>query len=445
MRDQVFISYSHEDERWLAKLRTHLKPFERRHKIEVWDDTHIKSGDRWRRKIEDALGAAKVAVLLVSPDYLASDFIAYHELPPLLKAAERKGLRILWVAVSASAYLETPIKDYQATNDPTRPLDSLNPSELNKELVRICRLVHEAADDEEHACDDAADDAAATADGQPVGGTSKLKHDTPTPAPAEPALQDSAARPVSKQTLERILDEKLGGVKPERKRRRRSFALVGAAVGLALLVAFAGLYLWRGRAKPPLPPLTTVEVSDEFINSVKWAVPPTGWRIEKGRGKGSLEVADQPQVGYLKDVSFADFYAVFTVTLLDDRGAAWAARVNGEGDYYLFYLSGPGGLYPNSFASYVVRGGERVPKSFQTTNVTMELKEGQSYFVRITAEGKKFTHILENNETAERNLLGEFVDEDDTYPQGGFGFLTVNREKFSVDDLFIGPPGIGVR
>jgi uncharacterized protein YegL len=143
-RDQVFISYSHKDKKLFDKLQTFLKPLVRGKKISVWDDTKIKSGDKWREEIKQAIAMAKVAVLLVSSDFLDSDFIAEHELPPLLEAAEREGLKILWVAVRFSMYEETEIARYQAVNNPTRPLAGISGANREKELVKICKEIKAA-------------------------------------------------------------------------------------------------------------------------------------------------------------------------------------------------------------------------------------------------------------------------------------------------------------
>ncbi|MFN6495574.1 MAG: COR domain-containing protein [Nostoc sp. DedQUE01] len=144
-RNQIFISYSHQDEEWLTKLQTHLKPMIRNQNLLVWDDTKIQAGAEWRKEIENALAAAKVAVLLVSPDFLASDFIAENQLPPLLDAAEAKGLTIIWIPLSFTSYEETEIEKYQPAHPPNQPLKSLQAVQQDKAWVDICKKIKAAA------------------------------------------------------------------------------------------------------------------------------------------------------------------------------------------------------------------------------------------------------------------------------------------------------------
>ena len=143
-RGGVFISYSHRDKAWLERLRVHLQPYIRGGTVASWDDTMIHAGQPWRGEIERALAAARVALLLVSPDFLHSEFIAREELPPLLERAAARGLTILWVPVSASSYDETPIGQYQAALDPARPLKTLSEAEQDAALVQVCKQIKRA-------------------------------------------------------------------------------------------------------------------------------------------------------------------------------------------------------------------------------------------------------------------------------------------------------------
>jgi hypothetical protein len=141
-RNKVFISYSHRDKQWLERLQVHLKPLERKGLVERWDDTRIAPGSNWQEEIRQALAATKVAVLLISADFLASDYIAEHELLPLLEAAERDGAIILPVILSPCLFQETPeLARFQAVNDPTRPLLDLPPGEQEQTFLKVARTI----------------------------------------------------------------------------------------------------------------------------------------------------------------------------------------------------------------------------------------------------------------------------------------------------------------
>ncbi len=142
---RVFVSYSHDDDRWLAELKKFLKPLVDRGLLNTWDDKKILAGSDWQCEIEKALQSASMAIFLVSQSFLASDFIAHQELPPLLEKAKSQGLTIIWIAVSASTVRDSVLSQFQAANDPENPLDAIPKPERNKVLVKIYDQVMKAA------------------------------------------------------------------------------------------------------------------------------------------------------------------------------------------------------------------------------------------------------------------------------------------------------------
>lgn len=144
-RNTVFISYSHQDKQWLERLQVFLKPLEREGLIQRWDDTMIRPGQDWQREIEQALQSARVAVLLISADFLASDFINGNELPPLLERHANEGAVILPLILSPSRFAKTPnLARFQAVNLPTRPLIALSRAEQEAILVELTEAIEAA-------------------------------------------------------------------------------------------------------------------------------------------------------------------------------------------------------------------------------------------------------------------------------------------------------------
>lgn len=153
-RTKVFISYSHKDKAWLERLHVHLRPLERDGRVEHWDDTRIKAGGRWREEIAEALTTTKVAVLLVSADFLASDFIVTEELPPLLSAAKKEGAVILPVILNHSRFMSfASLSQFQAVNDPLKPLAALKKAEPEAVFVKVSEVIENCLKNSQGAAD----------------------------------------------------------------------------------------------------------------------------------------------------------------------------------------------------------------------------------------------------------------------------------------------------
>jgi hypothetical protein len=145
-RTAVFISYAHRAEQetgWVARLRTHLSGLAHGGDFEVWDDTRIEPSQRWAEEIEQAIRRSRAAILIITPEFLASKFIRESELPLLLEAAGPDGAKIFCVYGSAVYFSGTAalLRQYQFVND-DRPLATLSPDQRELVYVKLTEQLH---------------------------------------------------------------------------------------------------------------------------------------------------------------------------------------------------------------------------------------------------------------------------------------------------------------
>src|SRR5438046_2876999 len=101
----VFISYSHKDEGWKDKLVPHLKTLEQAGIVMVvWQDRQIDGGEKGYPAIQEAMANAAAAVLLISADYLASNFCVKEEVPYLIDRQERNGMLLIPLLIRQCAW-----------------------------------------------------------------------------------------------------------------------------------------------------------------------------------------------------------------------------------------------------------------------------------------------------------------------------------------------------
>ncbi len=138
---EVFVSYAHEDKKYVEQLEVMLAPAIRNGEIVLRVDTSIEPGAEWEARITRWMTTASVAVLFVSADFLNSTFIAEKELPELLRASQSRGLQIFWVLVSPGLWRQGPLGALKSFSDTDHPWDSLSEPQVRQELNRLAEAI----------------------------------------------------------------------------------------------------------------------------------------------------------------------------------------------------------------------------------------------------------------------------------------------------------------
>src|SRR5258706_12668328 len=111
---RIFFCYAHEDEALLNKLKAHLKPLQRQGLIDTWHDRDISAGTDWEREIGEHLNSAQIILLLISPDFMDSDYCYSIEMQRAIERHERGEVRVIPVILRPTLWQQTSLGELQA-------------------------------------------------------------------------------------------------------------------------------------------------------------------------------------------------------------------------------------------------------------------------------------------------------------------------------------------
>jgi hypothetical protein len=147
----IFISYSRHDISWEKRLLTQLAGFDDGAFLEdyVWSDNQIRAGEVWNNILEEARNNTVVAVMLVTAEFLASDFIRTNELSYFLE--NRENIHIYWFLVSDCPWRRHGLANIQCANGTDGsnivPLDQIGDAAVNTVFARKCEEIYDLVKD----------------------------------------------------------------------------------------------------------------------------------------------------------------------------------------------------------------------------------------------------------------------------------------------------------
>lgn len=115
---KLFISYSSKNTEFMKRFVTHLEPLRRRGDIDYWHDRKIEPGTKWDDSIRKELEMADVVIFLLSPDFIATDYIFDVEIPQALQQFTKQTTKLFFIELQPCSWDKTILADYQQSTDP---------------------------------------------------------------------------------------------------------------------------------------------------------------------------------------------------------------------------------------------------------------------------------------------------------------------------------------
>jgi tetratricopeptide (TPR) repeat protein len=126
---KILYSYSHKDQDYRDQLERHLSNLKRRYNLQTWFDRQIKAGDNWEAVLEENLNTADLIFLLISPDFMYSDYCYNKEMTRALERHARKEAKVIPIIVRRVDWKDAPFSHLQILPTDAKPVKSWEDSD----------------------------------------------------------------------------------------------------------------------------------------------------------------------------------------------------------------------------------------------------------------------------------------------------------------------------
>lgn len=141
-RVKAFISYSHRDSAALDRLHVHLASLKREGRIAAWYDRDILAGSELDAEIAEQLESCELFLLLVSPDFLASDYCVEREMSRALERHDAQEARVVPIIIEPCDWKSSPLRKLKAVPRDGKPIsDWTNPNTAYLDVVQELRRI----------------------------------------------------------------------------------------------------------------------------------------------------------------------------------------------------------------------------------------------------------------------------------------------------------------
>ncbi len=204
---EVFICYSREDTAWREKVNRFMQAMGRAKEFgfSYWDDSQIEPGAEWEKRITGALERAKAGLLLVSVDFLRSEFIQNREVPEILKRAQQENsdFRIFPLLLRPCPWEAFEwLQKLQLVNGPKEPVSGCTTHRSEEILTSLMWEISQHIERTNAATKeaDAADEEPAPAEHLPFGAPAEAQSARPESVGFERPLREGAHEESGKYT-----------------------------------------------------------------------------------------------------------------------------------------------------------------------------------------------------------------------------------------------------